>query len=145
MVAALASLTYKKCASCREVLDVRHFNTGCKRSSCRRCEAERMRRYRRTAQYRRQYEAWRARPEVQESIRAAGRLRSTRKTSEWKSPRGRLINMRRVARYKARRHEINGNDDAARHQWQRVDMFTREIARIDRQLKRLPLLRGTGQ
>lgn len=132
----MEAIVFKKCSSCKEVLGLDEFPCNGKHAWCRMCAAEKAREYRKTPEYRRTITEYNAKPEVQEARRNAARLRQREARQEWKTPRGKLMNMRNLARYRARRHEIDGNDAAAKHQWQRAEMLTREIKRIDRDAKR---------
>jgi hypothetical protein len=129
------TIVFKKCSICKEVLGIEEFHRAGRDSWCRMCAAEKARQYRKTTQYREASAAYRSRPEVKEARRNSERLRK-RVRSEWKTPRGKLLCLRNLARYRARRYEIEGNDTAAKHQRNRVEILTREIKRMDRDSKR---------
>lgn len=131
----MIDVVFKKCSCCKEVLEIDNFPCEGRHAWCRPCAAARAREYRKTARHRKVREEYMSRPGVREARRAAERQRK-RVRMEWKTPRGRLMNARSLARYRARQHELNGNEAAAQHQWQRAEMITREIERMDRESKR---------
>jgi hypothetical protein len=122
---------YKKCSRCKEILGLDEFPCGGKHGWCRMCSAESARRYRKTQRYRKTIAEYRARPEVQEARRQRYRLKPPPLRVCRSTPRNKLIQQRCQARYRARRYESDGKDEAAKRQWERVAMITRELAKLN--------------
>ena len=122
----------RRCSKCKEIQDLNQFRANHTSSWCRTCANEHARAYRRTARYRKLSKLWRERPEVMEARREASR-KSKRKTRWWQTTRGKLCNLRSLARYRARKYETSGKFNSARKQWDRVNAITDELARLDRE------------